>query len=203
MVADVRVRRERTGEASAVAEVTREAFGEEGDVVARLPAALSAHHLAAAGASLVAVTGDARVVGHVQLSRCWVDDERRLVAGLTLGPLSVLPSHRRRGVGAALVAAALRTADDAGEPFVMLEGAPDLYRRWGFRPAADLGLAPPSRRIPAPACQVVTLTAWEPGVNGALVYNDVFWTLDAVGLRGETLRRAREALGDRQDRPGG
>lgn len=194
MRADVDVRRQREGEAPAVAEVTRQAFGPEGDAVALLPSALSTHPLARHGSSLVATVGD-ELVGHVQLSRCWVDDERHLVTGLTLGPLSVLPAHQGRGIGGALVTAALRAADDAGEPFVMLEGAPGLYSRWGFEPAADHGLTPPSRRVPAPACQVRLLSAWDPTTTGALVYNDVFWSHDAVGLRGETLAQVREALG--------
>ncbi len=190
------VRAERDDESALVAEVTREAFGPDGDAVARLPAALTAHHLGREGLSLVAVTEGGSLIGHVQLSRCWVDDDRQLVAGLTLSPLSVLPAYQRHGVGAALVAAALSAADEAAEPFVMLEGAPGLYRRWGFEPTADHELVPPSRRIPGPACQVALLASWDPGVRGALVYNDVFWTHDAVGLRGDVLEQVRAVLGD-------
>lgn len=189
------VRRQRDGEASVVAEVTRRAFGPDGEAVARLPSALAEHPLGRHGVSLVATVEDVGVVGHVQLSRGWVDDERHLVAGLVLSPLSVLPEHQGRGLARALVTAALRAADEAGEPFVVLEGAPGLYARWGFTPAADHGLTPPSRRIPAPACQIAPLTSWDPATTGALVYNDVFWTLDAVGLRGDTLERVRTALG--------
>lgn len=190
----VEVREQRDGESDRVAEVTRAAFGPDGELVARLPAALSAHHLGPQGRSLVAVV-EGTVVGHVQLSRCWVDDEHRLVAGLTLSPLSVLPAQQGRGVGRALVEAALAAAERAGEPFVMLEGDPGLYGRWDFGPAADHGLTPPSARIPGPACQVALLSAWDPRVRGALVYNDVFWAYDAVGLRGEELRAVRDALG--------
>lgn len=190
------IRNERDDEWSLVAAVTREAFGPEDDVVAQLPAALTAHHLSREGRSLVAVTDADELVGHVQLSRCWIDDEQRLVSGLTLSPLSVLPAHQRQGVGGELVAAALRAADEAGEPFVMLEGAPGLYRQWGFEPAADHAISPPSTRIPAPACQVALLGSWDSAVTGALVYNDVFWTHDAVGLRGAVLQQVRAALGD-------
>lgn len=80
------VRPERDNESALVAAVTREAFGPEGEAVARLPAALTSHHLGHDGFSLVAVTDADSVIGHVQLSRCWIDDERQLVAGLTLSP---------------------------------------------------------------------------------------------------------------------
>jgi putative acetyltransferase len=44
-------------------------------------------------------------------------------------------------------------------------------------------------RIPGAAFQVVLLAAYDAGVTGALVYPDVFWRHDAVGLRGEALAR--------------
>lgn len=178
------IRPQSPADAAVVAQVISEAFGTD-SIVAALSAALSTHPLAPQGHGFVAQTTADGIIGHVQLSRCWIDDERRLVAGLTLSPLSVLPGHQRRGVGTALVAAAVRAADQAGEPFVMLEGDPDLYARWGFRPVAAHGLTPPSRRIPPAACQIRTLTSWDPATSGALVYNDVFWAYDAVGLRGD------------------
>lgn len=94
------------------------------------------------------------------------------------------------------MSAALSAAAGADEPFVMLEGAPSLYRQWGFVPAADHELLPPSARIPGPACQVALLPNWDPSVRGALVYNDIFWTQDAVGLHGEDLEQVRAALGN-------
>ncbi|WP_345713786.1 N-acetyltransferase, partial [Kineococcus glutinatus] len=82
-----------------------------------------------------------------------------------LGPLGVLPAHQRRGVGSALVHAALAAADALDEVAVLLLGAPGLYARFGFVPAADLGI-----RAPEPAWgehfQVRTLTAWTPGRAG-------------------------------------
>lgn len=177
------IRPQSVGDAGVVADVISAAFGAD-SVVAELSAALAAHPLAPQGHRLVAVTAADGIVGHVQLSRCWIDDERRLVAGLTLSPLSVLPGHQRQGLGTALVGAAVQAAEDAGEPFVMLEGDPHLYARWGFEPVADHGLTPPSRRIPPAACQIRTLTSWDPSTTGALIYNDAFWTHDAVGLRG-------------------
>lgn len=187
----VTVRSQRDDEADAVHAVTLAAFGDE--TVAALPAALRAHHLGAQGHSIVALA-DGTVVGHVGLSRCWIDDERRLVAGLTLSPLSVDPAHQRRGIGRGLVEAALATARTAGEPFVMLEGDPGMYGSWGFEPAADHRVTPPSPRVPAPACQLVVLPGWDPATRGAVVYNDVFWSHDAVGLRGAALTQVRAAL---------
>jgi putative acetyltransferase len=138
--------------------------------------------------SLVAVLDD-EVVGHVGLTPGWIDAPDRVVEVLVLSPLSVRPDHQRAGVGAALVAAALARAEALGSPAVFLEGDPEYYSRRGFAPAREHGFTPPSVRLPGAAFQVVLLPAYDPTVAGALVYPDVFWRHDAVGLRGEDLER--------------
>ena len=133
-------------------------------------------------ASLVAER-DGSLVGHVQLSRSWLDARERLVEVLALSPLSVHPDAQGRGVGTALIAAALDRATELGAPAVFLEGSPDYYGRRGFVRASKLGFTRPSVRIPDVACQVALLPAYEPWMIGALVYCDPFWVKDTVGLR--------------------
>ena len=138
--------------------------------------------------SLVAVQ-DGDVVGHVGLSVGWVDALDRLVPVLVLSPLSVHPHHQGAGIGSALVAAARSRAEQIGTPALFLEGDPAYYSRLGFEPARAHGFTPPSVRIPGAGFQVVLLPAYEPSVAGALVYPDVFWRHDCVGLRGADLER--------------
>jgi putative acetyltransferase len=166
--------------------VVRAAFGDEGDRVAGLVRELVEERgtPAALRASLVARDQAGEVVGHVALTRGWLDAERRLVELLVLSPLSVRPDRQRRGVGRRLVEAAVAEAERLGSPLVLLEGDPAYYGRLGFGSAADHDLVPPSVRIPGPACQVRLLSAYESWMTGALVYPDVFWRLDLVGLRG-------------------
>ena len=137
---------------------------------------------------------DGRVVGHVRLTRGWIDAEPELVEVQVLSPLSVLPAWQRRGIGAALCAHAVAEAERLGAPAVFLEGSPRYYGRLGWRPAAELGVTPPSARIPRPAFQAVRLPAWRAWMRGALVYAEPFWANDCVGLRGETLAAVRREL---------
>ena len=130
-----------------------------------------------------AADDDGAVVGHVMLSRGWVDSPRELVEVLVLSPLSVDPPRQGVGIGGELVRAALREAEAFGAPEVFLEGDPGYYARFGFRPAAGSGFTRPSVRIPDAAFQVVLLTAHEPWMTGALVYPEAFWAHDSVGLR--------------------
>lgn len=132
--------------------------------------------------SLIAEHGG-QVVGHVQLTRSWVDAPERLVQVLVLSPLGVLPSHQRRGIGGQLVTQALVESRRLGAPLVFLEGAPGYYARFGFESASKRGFTAPSVRIPDHAFQVAILPAYEPWMSGALVYAEQFWAFDCVGFR--------------------
>ena len=175
------MRPERPADHGAVRAVVRDAFGEDGVGVAALLDDLRANP-AWLDLSFVADEGG-EVVGHVSLTRAWVDDPRSVVEVLVLSPLSVRPDRQGAGVGRALVAAALAAAAEREEPLVFLEGDPRYYSRLGFVPAGPLGFTAPSRRIPERAFQVWPTPAYRGGLSGALVYPDVFWRHDAVGLR--------------------
>ncbi len=176
------VRPERPSDVPAVEAVVAAAF--EGPQVPTLLRDMRGDH-SWLGLSFVAEpagsSGDP--VGHVSFTRGWVDAPDRLVDVLVLSPLSVRPDVQRRGVGRALVLEALGTLDSRPEPLVFLEGDPGYYSRLGFQPAAAWGFTRPSARIPEPAFQARRLPACIDGLSGALVYPDVFWRHDAVGLR--------------------
>jgi hypothetical protein len=88
----------------------------------------------------VAVDGD-EIVGHVIATRGGLEPLGLPVLGL--GPLGVRPARQRAGVGTVLVHALLAVAEAADERLVALLGSPDYYRRFGFVPAADLGITAP------------------------------------------------------------
>ena len=137
---------------------------------------------------------DNEIVGHVQLSEAWIDARERLVDALMLTPLSVVPERQRQGVGKRLVEAALHVADEMGAAVVVLEGDPNYYSRRGFVGASSLSLLRPSLRIPEPALQVATLSAYEGWMTGQVVYTDAIWRSDSVGLRDPRLARVEAAL---------
>ncbi len=60
--------------------------------------------------------------------------------GLGLGPMAVTPDQQRRGVGGALIEAALARLRASGCPFVVVLGHHDYYTRFGFVPASRHGL---------------------------------------------------------------
>lgn len=183
------VRAETPADRSAVLAVVRAAFADHGERVAALVEELGGHR----AVSLVADIGG-QVVGHVQLSRSWLDARERLVDVLVLSPLGVVPARQGVGIGTALVQAAIRAAEDLGAPLVFLEGDPAYYARFGFEPGDRHGFLRPSVRIPEPAFQVRLLSSYEPWMRGALVYAEPFWTQDCAGLRDPRLAEIEARL---------
>ena len=182
-MAGVVIRAYRPDDEASVRAVVAEAFGDEGETVAALVDELRVGH---ARAELVAEQAGA-VVGHVLLSRSWVDARQALVEVLVLSPLSVAPSHQGRGVGTTLIEAAVAEAGRLRAPALFLEGSPAYYSSRGFEPATPRGFTRPSTRIPEPAFQVAVLDGREEWMTGALVYCEPFW---ALRLRRPTRPRA-------------
>ena len=75
---------------------------------------------------------DGAIVGHVAFSRLSVTLDGRAIFAAALAPLAVSAHMRRRGVGAALVAAGLETARAAGAAAVFVVGDSSYYARFGF-----------------------------------------------------------------------
>jgi putative acetyltransferase len=95
--------------------------------------------------SLVAVTDDGSVLGHVLISRVGFapDDEQGTVDVLALAPIAVLAAYQGRGIGTALTQAALGLADARDEPMVVVLGSPAFYGDFGFIPAGDVSVRGP------------------------------------------------------------
>ena len=125
------IREERPDDFAAIREVNRLAFGQtqEGELVDALRANDGIL------LSLVAVSGS-KIVGHILYSPIVVGAFK----GAALGPVAVLPDYQRQSIGSQLVAAGNRRIAEAGYPFVIVLGHADFYPRFGFKPAAALGI---------------------------------------------------------------
>jgi predicted N-acetyltransferase YhbS len=69
------------------------------------------------------------LVGSVRLTPICIGD----TPALLLGPLTVEPPFRKRGVGSALIERALKHARTTGHPLVVLVGDEPFYRKAGFK----------------------------------------------------------------------
>lgn len=132
------VRKEEPGDADAVRTLTEAAFAAselgdngEADLIDRIRASGDPQ------LSLVAVEGG-EVVGHVLFSAASIVTDNGEKWGMALGPMSVKPGWQRKGVGGSLIRGGFRKLGDY--LFVVVFGHPEYYPRFGFKPAADLGI---------------------------------------------------------------
>ena len=127
----MRLRPEQPADIDAIRALTARAFdghphsdGSEPAIIDRLRAA------GALSLSFVAVDDDDQIVGHIALSPVeWEGG----ADWFGLGPVSVAPEHQGRGVGSALIEAALADLRASGAAGCVLAGDPAYYTRFGFR----------------------------------------------------------------------
>jgi predicted N-acetyltransferase YhbS len=98
--------------------------------------------LPADGLAFSARTPGGKLVGTLRL---WHVSAGRDRPALLLGPVAVHPAHRGRGIGSALIRAALASAARLGHRAVLLVGDEPFYRRFGFARALTENL-----RLPGP-----------------------------------------------------
>jgi len=130
------IRSESDADVSAISEVTVAAFKTlelsshtEQFIVEALRAAK------ALSVSLVAEM-DGEVIGHIAFSPVTLSDGIRDWYGL--GPVSVLPSYQRQGVGDALIREGLSRLRGLNAQGCCLVGHPDYYRKFGFKNISGL-----------------------------------------------------------------
>lgn len=132
------IRPERSGDESAIGEVTRQAFEShpyshqtEHFIVEALRKAR------ALSVSLVAEQ-DGKVVGHIAFSPVVIGEGSSGWYGV--GPVSVLPGVQGKGIGRALIEHGLAKLRERGGKGCVLVGDPAFYARFGFTSTPDLVL---------------------------------------------------------------
>ncbi len=124
--------------------------------------------------SLVAVESS-EVVGHILFTRLTVRDASDEHPALALAPMGVLPARQNRGIGSALVRRGLEDARGLGHRLVIVLGHPEYYPRFGFQPAAPLGIQSPFE-APSEAFLVAGLDSGAlEGVHGRVEYPPEFF----------------------------
>lgn len=125
-----KTRAETSADVGAVRAINLAAF--DTDAEADLVEALRADPSWIPGLSLLAIDEEGTPVGHALLTRCHIGT----VPALCLAPCAVLPEYQRRGVGSAVIRAALDAARGRGERYATVLGHPAYYPRFGFTPAS-------------------------------------------------------------------
>lgn len=163
------VREETAADVRAIDVVNISAFASENE--AKLVSALRQSAGYISELSLIAESHN-RIVGHILLTTIGLfnaQGERKI---LSLAPMSVVPSQSHRGIGSALVRAAIAKAGSLGYPGIVVVGHPEFYKRFGFDSAEKWQIRCP---LPVPGDAVTALELSKGGFagGGALRYPQV------------------------------
>lgn len=136
---EVVVREEAPGDVEAIDAVVRDAFMHQfaSDSEVGLVRELRGRGELIPELTLVAEL-DGRVIGFIAFSEVTLDGTR--ARGLGLAPVAVAPEYQGQGIGGALIRSGLERAIRTGWRFVVLLGHDHYYPRFGFVPAAPLGV---------------------------------------------------------------
>ena len=115
--------------------------------------------------SLVA-EDEGELVGHVAASPVSISDGTPDWYGI--GPISVLPSRQRQGIGSLLMNHVLKDLEVSNAAGVVLLGDPGYYGRFGFRSVKSLELA----GVPPEYFQVMYFSSSRP--RGVVTYHHAF-----------------------------
>jgi predicted N-acetyltransferase YhbS len=84
---------------------------------------------------------DEVIVGNIVYSKAKIiNDENSEFEALCMGPLSVLPSYQRRGIGTLLMDLSIKKAREMGFKAIVIFGNPQYYHRFGFANAGKYGI---------------------------------------------------------------
>ncbi len=76
---------------------------------------------------------DNRIVGNIMYSKAIITNEAgEEHEAITFGPLSVLPSHQKTGIGSKLINHTIELVKEMGYRAVIIFGNPAYYHRFGF-----------------------------------------------------------------------
>jgi putative acetyltransferase len=170
----IRIRKERHEDIREVRKLNEKAFiqaygqASEADLVDKL------RENCASILSLVAVRDD-RIVGHIMFSPVRIEGDK-IMDGMGLAPMAVLPELQHQGIGSRLVqAAGLEILKNQGSPFIIVLGHPEYYPRFGFELASHSVICSQWEGVPDEAFMILILNEKAvSGVHGVARYRNEF-----------------------------
>ncbi|SHK14267.1 GNAT family N-acetyltransferase [Desulforamulus aeronauticus] len=124
--------------------------------------------------SLVAETSK-EIIGHIMLTKLFIENERNRYESLALAPVSVLPEYQNRGIGSKLINKSIKIAKELGYKSVIVLGHDKYYPRFGFKPASSWGIKAPFD-IPDEVFMALELEDKSlNGITGTVAYSKEFF----------------------------
>jgi predicted N-acetyltransferase YhbS len=90
-----------------------------------------------------------KIVGNIVYVEAKVKNNEKEYSILTFGPVSVLPEYQNKGVGSKLINHTVKLAKDMGHKAVIIYGAPEYYKKFGFKASKEYDITNKEGKYPA------------------------------------------------------
>ncbi len=115
------------------------------------------------------------IIGHILLTKISIQGENQTHESLALAPVSVLPEQQQKGIGQALIQAAIQAAQNAGHQSIIVLGHASYYPKFGFKPTTNWNIQAPFD-VPVEALMALELQDDAlKEVSGTIVYSKAFF----------------------------
>jgi predicted N-acetyltransferase YhbS len=126
--------------------------------------------------SFVACDNDL-IVGNIIYSKAKIiNDENQELEVLCMGPIGVLPSYQRQGIGSLLMKNSIEKAKQLGYKAIIIFGNPEYYHRFGFINAEKYGIQTSSGENFEPFMALELCEGGLNGISGKFYEDKVFET---------------------------
>lgn len=148
----VKIRKECEDDLIAIKEVNDKAFGqtEEGRVIDKI------RNSDAEVLSLIAEEGN-KIVGHIFYSSAEIEWNNKIIKGMGLAPMAVLPEYQKLGIGKRLIHESLNILMKKEHSFIIVLGHEDYYPKFGFETASKHGIKSQWEGVPDEAFMIMIL----------------------------------------------
>jgi predicted N-acetyltransferase YhbS len=119
---------------------------------------------------------DNKVVGNIMYSKALVIDNKNEYEVLNLGPISVMPSKQKEGIGSLLMNKSIAMVREMAYKGIFLFGNPQYYGKFGFVNAATFGITTSTGEYFDAFMALELLEGSLGGVTGKFHYDKVFET---------------------------
>jgi predicted N-acetyltransferase YhbS len=83
---------------------------------------------------------DDEILGNIVYSKAVVRNEKEMFSVLCMGPLCVIPSRQKTGIGSQLLKYTIEKAKGMGYAAIVIFGNPAYYHRFGFKDAKEYNI---------------------------------------------------------------
>ncbi len=114
------------------------------------------------------------IIGHILLSKVWLQNNTATYEILSLAPVSVLPEYQGKGIGTQLIETAHEKAVSLGFDSIVLIGHEGFYPRFGYQEASNFNIKFPFDAPNVNCMALELITGSLSGKSGMIVYPKEF-----------------------------